>query len=91
MNNHIGSKQLAYFKEKIKHELEKIREDIGDLRYNLYVATVDQCDDYDQLREMAELEMQIDFIEYTKAFIKDRLHEKSVDIQDLKKVCLSSL
>ena len=87
MNNHIGSKQLAYFKEKIKHELEKIREDIGDLRYNLYVATVDQCDDYDQLREMAELEMQIDFIEYTKTFIKDRLHEKSVDIQDLKKVC----
>lgn len=81
-----GSRQLAYFKEKIKRELEKIRDDIGDVRYNLYVATVDQCDNYEDLREMAELEMQLDFIKYAKTSIKDRLQEKYVDIQDLRKV-----
>lgn len=80
-------KQLEFFKEKIIQTLSEVRNDIGETRYSLYVQMVLQCNDYDELKEMAELEMQLDSIAYTKQSIKDKLTKQSVDIKDLRKVC----
>lgn len=78
--------KLIYFKEKIKKELDSIKDEIGELRYNLYINMVDTCNNYDELREMAELELQIDFLKYTKEAIKDKLQQRDVNINDLRKV-----
>lgn len=86
----IQQRRLQYFKVKIKDTLAKIADDIGKLRYELYVAMVDKCDDYSELREMAELEMQLQFIEYTKGNIEQPLRDRQVDISDLNKICLGT-
>lgn len=83
--------KLIYFKEKIKKELDSIKDEIGELRYNLYINMVDTCNNYDELREMAELELQIDFLKYTKEAIKDKLQQRDVNINDLRKVYYPSI
>lgn len=82
----IEEGRLQFFKNKILEELGKIRGDLGELRYKLYVETVNQCDDYKQLKEMAELELQLQFIEYAKGMVQEPLAERQVEINDLKKV-----
>ncbi len=86
-NRFIGGQQLQYFKNKIKVELDKIKSDIGETRYKLYITMVEECNDYDELRELAELELEMDYLDYVKNNINNRLQEKSVDIKDLRKVC----
>lgn len=83
----VTTKRLNYFKNKIRMSLEKIKDDLGDLRYELYLTMVDRCDDYKELREMAELEMQLEFIEYTRGQIMKPINDRQIDISDLNKVC----
>ena len=82
-----GQSQIEFFKETIKNELLQIKDDIGNVRYNLYVNMVDTCDDLDELKEMAELEMQIQAIKYYSNSIKNKLNEQEVDIKDIRKAC----
>lgn len=83
----IQENRLRFFKEKIKEQLELIKDDLGALRYKLYIAMVDECNNYDDLRDMAELEMQINMIEYTRKEIKSKLTESNTDIKELRLVC----
>ncbi|MEM4385394.1 MAG: hypothetical protein QXD03_02465 [Candidatus Anstonellales archaeon] len=60
-------RRVYLYREYIKSVLEAIKEDIGENRYKLYVAIVDNCDDFEELRELAELEMQLDTIAYIRS------------------------
>ena len=80
----VGIKQLNFYKNRIKQQLDNIRSDIGDLKYELYIKMVDGCEDYYELLEMAELEMQIDFLNYTKGNIMSKLEKENITVRDLK-------
>ena len=80
----IGIKQLNFYKNRIKRQLESIRGDIGELKYELYTKMVDGCEDYYELLEMAELEMQIDFLNYTNGNIMNKLEKDNITVRDLK-------
>ena len=80
----VGIKQLNFYKNRIKQQLDNIRSDIGDLKYELYIKMVDGCEDYYELLEMAELEMQIDFLNYTKGNIMNKLEKENITVRDLK-------
>lgn len=77
-------KRIQFYKELIKHKLDSIKDIIGDLKYRVYLGVVEECDDYNELREMAELDMHIEFVEYIKKYILDKLSEDNVSIDDLR-------
>ena len=79
-----NEKKLSFFKERIKEKLEQIREDIPEIRYKLWIASVDACDDYNELREMAELDMQLDLFEYTRNEINPKLEQLNMNITELR-------
>ena len=81
-----SEKQLQFFKNYIKEKLNTIKDDIGQIRYKLYVAMVEECNDYDELREMAELEMQIDMIAYTNGELANKLKELNTDFETIKNI-----
>lgn len=76
--------KLEFFKQFIKEKLEKIREDIPARRYRLLLAVIDDCDDYNELREMAELDMQIDLFEYTKTEINPKVQQLNLDMDTIR-------
>lgn len=90
VSDQLMQKRLDYFKGKIRNTLELIRDDLGETRYELYMAMVDKCNDYAELREMAELEMQLEFIEYARGNIQEPLRDRQVDISDLNKICVGT-
>lgn len=77
-------KRIQFYKELIKHKLDGIRDIIGDLKYRVYLGVVEECNDYNELREIAELDMHIEFVEYVKKHILDKLNEDEVSIDDLR-------
>ena len=76
-------KRLTFFKDRIKKQLYSLKECIGETRYKLYIATVEECDDYTELREMAELELQVGAIEYTNS-LKEKLADNNMSLDSLK-------
>ena len=78
-----SEKQLNFFKNYIKGKLNTIKDDIGHIRYKLYIAMVDECNNYSELREMAELEMQIDMIAYTNGELAGKLKELNTDFESV--------
>ena len=80
----VSIKQLNFFKNRILQQLEGIRGDIGELRYELYIKMVEACDNIDELKEMCELEMQIDFLNYTKGNIINKLEQENITVRELK-------
>lgn len=78
------SQQLAYFKEKLNKQLDSVKELLGEYRYKVFHIMVDECEDYDALRMMADIEMQLDSLEYEKKRVKDRLERKDVSIKDIR-------
>jgi hypothetical protein len=78
--------RILFFKNKIREVLTKYRDEIGEVRYTLYMEMVDKINDYNELKEMADLEMQIDMLKYTREYIKKPLEEKEVDIKGLRSV-----
>lgn len=79
-----SQRRLEFFKEKIKETLESVKNDIPEIRYKLWIASIDACEDYDELREMAELDMQLDMFEYTKNEINPKLAKLNMDIKEIR-------
>ena len=76
--------QLKYFKEKLNKQLDSVKELLGEYRYKVFSVMVNTCEDYDELKMMADIEMQLDSLEYTKKRVKDRLDKRDVSIKDIK-------
>lgn len=75
---------IQFYRAKILEFLELMRKDMGELRFKLYVDMVNSCTEIEDLKEMAELELQLDFIKYTKENIKDKLEERGTSIKEIK-------
>ena len=58
--------QLAFFKERVKNRIEELRPYISDVKYRLYITMIEDCNSIDELREMAELDLQLNLIKYTR-------------------------
>lgn len=79
-----NDKRLEYFKKHIKEKLESVKDDIPDRRYRLWIAAIDDCEDYDELREMAELDMQLDMFEYTRNEINPKLQRLNLEMDEIR-------
>ena len=79
----FNKKRLEYLKIRIKNQLDTIKDEIGPLRYKLYCAITDDCDNFEELRDMAEMELQIDALSYSKGLM-EKLKEYNVGIEDLR-------
>lgn len=76
--------RLEFFKDFIKEKLQGLKEDIPARRYRLLLAVIDDCDDYNELREMAELDMQIDLFEYTKTEISPKMAQLNMEMAEIR-------
>lgn len=74
-----NQKKLEFIRNRIKEQLKEIRLDLGERRYQLYIDFVDATDCMDELRDMADLELQIDLAKYSRN-IKEKLNAKGVTI-----------
>ena len=57
----MADRKIVFFKNYIKSQIASLRDSLGEARYNLYLATVDSIEDYEELKELAELELQIEY------------------------------
>ena len=84
MDSQKQQKRLEFFKQKIKEKLESIRGDIPEIRYKLWVASIDACNDYNELREMAELDMQLALFDYTRNEINPKIEKLNIELEQLR-------
>lgn len=83
MGRIISHRQLNYFREKIQRDLAEIRGDIGEVRYKSYISMANECNDYEQLKEMADLGLQIQMVYYIRTSIRERLQQLGISLEDL--------
>ena len=66
----MSDKRTEFLKHKIYEKLDYMKDGLGDTRYKLYKQIVEACDDFEELRSIAEMELQIDMYEYVKSEIQ---------------------
>lgn len=81
-----NEKAIEYLKAKIKKKLEAVAEQMGKYRYKLYLAMVDDCNDIDELCEMAELDLQMELFDYTKSEIEPKLNALNMTLADIRRL-----
>lgn len=79
-----NEKRLSFLKSKIKNQLESVKDQMGVYRYKLYLAMVDECNDFEELREMAELDLQMELFSYVKSEIDPRLSDMHMSIKEVR-------
>ena len=84
MDSQKQQKRLEFFKQKIKEKLESIRGDIPEIRYKLWIESIDACNDYNDLREMAELDMQLALFDYTRNEINPKIEKLNIELERLR-------
>lgn len=77
--------KVTYFKNKIEKRLEELRPYMSDVKYRLYTSMIKDCTSFDQVREMAELDMQFNMIKYVKE-LEEKLKLSDTNIEELEAV-----
>ena len=80
----MAERKIEFFKNYIKSQIASLRSNMGEARYNLYLATIDEIDDYEELKELAELELQINYAKYMEDNVINPLKNTGEDIKSLK-------
>ena len=75
--------KLKYYRSRIIERLQGYAEDIGPT-YRLYIDSVLACDDLEQLKEMAELDLQLEYFDYIRK-INSELSVFGVSLDDIKR------
>ncbi|MBR1455431.1 MAG: hypothetical protein IJ593_12440 [Lachnospiraceae bacterium] len=83
MDNKAG---IEYFKNRIKEKINKVQDQMGKYQYKLAIATIDACQNYEDLKDMAELSMQMEFFEYVKDEINPMLEAMNTDLASIRKL-----
>lgn len=78
-------RKIQFFKNKIKARIEELRDFMPEIKYKLYKTMIEDCDSYDEIREMAELDLQFNMIHYVKD-LKDKLKDNNTNIEELEAV-----
>lgn len=76
--------RVSFYQRMILRKLGEVRESLGETRYRIYRETVEQSTDFEELRELAELELQIDLMKYTQE-IQASLKAQGVTVEDLRR------
>ena len=84
LNN--DEQKLNFYKNRILEKLELIRNDMSPEKYKYFTSMVLECDRYEELREMSEMDMQIEFINYTRTEIIDKLAQQGLTIEDARRL-----
>lgn len=79
----MAADKIKYMRDLIKDRLGKVREKISEEAYLLYCSMVEDCDDFEELKKMADIEMQIGYIEYINQNIVKRLKEIGYDLDNV--------
>ena len=74
--------RINFFKNKIKDRLEELRPYMSDIKYRLYKTMIEKCSSLDEIREMAELDMQFSLIKYLKE-LEDKLKSRDISLDEL--------
>lgn len=78
-------KKIQFFKNKISTRLEELHPYMSDVKYKLYQTMIDDCSSYDEIREMAELDLQFNMIRYVKD-LENQLKLNDTNIEELEAV-----
>ena len=76
---------LDFFKNKIKSKLLELKPNMSDIKYRLYLSMIDECESFEEIRDIAELDLQFDLIKYIKD-IDSKLKLSDTDISELEAV-----
>lgn len=80
------SKSIEFLRERIMRKLDKIREDVGEVRYMLYRDIVEECKDENELRHMLDIDLQVDYIEYVGTDIGNKLKKYGYTLADVHEI-----
>ena len=78
-------KKIVYFKNRILDRLEELRPYMSDTKYRLYIAMVNDCKSFDEIREMADLDLQFSMIKYIKE-VEGKLSDANTNVHELEAV-----
>ena len=71
--------RVEFFRNRIKNRLKELHPYMAPEKAKLYDLMLDDCDSYDELREMAELDMQFKLAQYIKG-LEDELRSADTSI-----------
>ena len=83
MDNKVG---IDFLKNRIKERLASVADQMGHQRYKLYLAMVEDCNNFNDLREMAELDLQMELFDYVKDEVQPKLDAMGMSVSDLRKL-----
>ena len=70
----MSNEAIEFYRSIVLKNIEETKDTITDTKYKLYVAIVNNCNDLEELKDLADFNMQNDFLEYTRS-ISNRLGE----------------
>ena len=82
-NSQTNQIRMDFFRDRIRKKLSEIKDSIGEENYEAYCRIADECGDYDELRSLADLELQVEMANYIKHEILNKLNEDNVTIDEL--------
>ena len=80
-----NTQAIQFLKNKIKDRLTEVKDQMG-YSYKIHMALVDSCNNIEKLKEMAELDLQMDQFKYIKDEIESRLNSLGLDISNIQKL-----
>ena len=91
MSSQINQKAIDFLKNRIRARLAEVADQMGKYRFRLYMAMVDECNDFDELKEMAELDLQMDLFDYVRNEINPMLDELNMSIADVRRMDIGDI
>ena len=77
--------RIIFLKKRILNRLEEVQECMSNTKYKLYKTMINDCNSFDEIREIAELDMQLGFIDYVRK-LKYNLDENNISIDDIEAI-----
>ena len=77
--------RIIFLKKRILNRLEEVQECMSNTKYKLYKTIVNDCNSFDEIREIAELDMQLGLIDYVRK-LKYSLDENNISIDDIEAI-----
>ena len=77
------SKQLLFFKNRIKSKIESLKPYISNQKYKLYCVMLDECQSLEEIKAMAEIDFQFELAKYIRN-LELRLNGMDTTLEELK-------
>ena len=74
--------KVTFFKNRILKRIEELHPYMSDIKYRLYRTMISDCNSFDEIREIAELDLQFNLIKYIKD-IEYKLEENNTNLHEI--------